>query len=192
MSCKNNGWNECVKMQNRRWDNVCYYKYKDNGCGSKKCNKDAMKTKGLLNQIKYKNDKLGEDLKSARENQKEVKNAVKGIQDDVGTLACELGNIEDALINAVKSLDDIVEDLGTIVPAQQKALADVNSALNNQKEINQLVKAAEDSLNDTVKCFNEKNSYPILIPCNDYDDEIYDSSCNCCRPNCGCRNRYNC
>ncbi len=188
MSCKNNGWNECANMQNIRWDNVCYYKCKDNGCESKKCDKDAMKTKGLLNQIKCKNDKLGEDLKSAKENQKDVKNAVKAIQDDVGNLACDLGNIEDALINAIKSLDNIVEDLGAIVPAQQKALADVNSALNNQKEIDELVKAAEDALDDTIKCFNEKNNYPILIPYNEYD-EIYDSSCNTCKPNCGCRNR---
>ncbi len=192
MSCKNNGWNECVNMQNRRWDNVCYYKCKDNGCGSKKCNKDATKTKGLLDQIKDKNDKLGDDLKSARDNQKDVKDAVKGIQDNVGKLACELGNIEDALINAVKSLDDIVEDLGNIVPAQQKALADVNSALNKQKEIDPLVKAAEDALDDTVKCFNQKDSYPVLIPCNDDDDEIYDKPCRPCRPNCGCRNKHNC
>ena len=64
------------------------------------------------------NEELGNDLKNAKENQKEVKSALVAINENVGTLANNLGEIEAALSQAACDLKSIMDELEKAVPAQ--------------------------------------------------------------------------
>ena len=172
MSYKNNICNSC---EGDKWDNVCYYKCKNGN--SKNCNKEIARTKDLINDIKDKNNMLGKDLKDAKENQKVVKSALESIDDNVANLVKDIGHIEDALINAAKSLNCIIKDLDKAIPAQDAALEDIKDAQDKQKDLKGLINNLENAFEDTVECLKKKDNKPILIPWDDCDDEKTDCDC---------------
>lgn len=172
MSCKNNIGNGC---EDDKWDNVCYYKCKN--CSSKNCNKEIARTKDLINDIKNKNNILGKDLKDAKQNQKVVKSALESIDDNVANLVKDIGHIEDALINAAKSLNCMIKDLDKAIPAQNAALENIKDAQDKQKNLKGLINDLENAFDDTVECLEKKESNPILIPWDDCDDEKPECDC---------------
>lgn len=183
MSCKNHGWHDCKDMNDKKWENVCYYKCKDNGCGHKKCGKEIAKTKDLIDNIKDKNDKLGDDLKSAKQNQKEANEAVKSIEDNADNLGKNLKEIKDSLCKAFEDLRKIMNDLDKAIPAQDRALDDIKDAKEKQKDIKGLIDELDKEFEDTVKCLKKKESCPVLIPWDECDGKPekpckYDHGCD--------------
>lgn len=177
MSYKQNGWNECEHIN--KWENVCYYKCKDNGCGGENCKKDIEKTENLIEGIKIKNDQLRDDLKDARDNQNKVKSAIVGINDNVGNLATNLGEIENALAKAACDLKSIMDELEKAVPAQNAAVKDIKDAQEKQKDIKELVNDLDESFEKTVNCLKKKDKPPVLIPWDECDNESEGSGCEC-------------
>lgn len=190
MSFKNSGWNDCEYTHNKKWDNVCYYKCKDNGCGSKKCKKDIEETKGLIDDAECKNNELGDDLKDALDNQKDAKNAIKGIEDNIDNLTNDLEDIQKALVNAARNLACIVKDLEDAMSAQQDAIEDIEDAKGKQRDIKGILDELEESFEDTVKCLKEKCGHPVLIPWDeDCDSKPCKHDCDC---DCDCDHDYDC
>ncbi|MGL5755771.1 MAG: hypothetical protein ACRCYC_10640 [Paraclostridium sp.] len=179
MSCKNSGWNNCGCSDNKKWENVCYYKCKDNGCGSKKCKKEIEETKGLIDDGRDKNNDLGKDLKDALDNQKYAKDAVKGIEDNIDNLAKNLEDIQKALLNAAKDLADMSKDIEAVIPAQQAAIDDIKAAKDKQKDLKGIFDDIDNSFEDTIKCLTEKAGHPILIPWDDECDKPCKHDCEC-------------
>jgi archaellum component FlaC len=177
MSSKNKMWNECSSNNTRKWDNVCYYKCNDNGCGSKKCKKEVCEAKDILDKIKDKNDNLGDNLKDAKENQEDVKDALKDIAENVCKLSNDLDKIRKALEDAIRSLCNIVKDLEKAEDAQDKALDDIRDALKDQESIEHLLNKLECALGDVVKCFEDRCNNPILIPWGEDCCKITDKVC---------------
>ncbi|WP_250673576.1 hypothetical protein LZ906_005235 [Paraclostridium ghonii] len=177
MSCKKNGWNECEDIN--KWENICYYKCKDNGCVGENCKNDIEKTEKIIDSIKVKNEQLGNDLKDAKDNQNKVKSALVGINDNVGNLATNLGEIENALAKAAYDLKSIMEELEKAVPAQNEAIKDIKDAQDKQKDIKGLVNDLDKSFEKTVNCLKRKDKPPVLIPWNECDDESENSGCEC-------------
>lgn len=172
MSYKDNMWNSC---EGDKWDNVCYYKCKNDN--SKNCNKEIAKTKRLIDNIKDKNNMLGKDLKDANQNQKVVKSALENIDENVANLVKDIGDIEDALINTAKSLNCIIKDLDKAIPAQNAALEDIKDAQDKQKDLKDLIGDLENAFDETVECLKKKDNNPILIPWDDCDDKKSDCDC---------------
>ncbi|MGL5651598.1 MAG: hypothetical protein ACRDDE_07570 [Paraclostridium sp.] len=177
MSYKQNGWNECENAN--KWENVCYYKCKDHGCGGENCKKDIERTENIIDSIKVRNEELGNDLKNAKENQKEVKSALVAINDNVGNLANNLGEIEAALAQAACDLKSIMDELEKAVPAQNAAIKDIKDAQGKQNDITVLADELEKSFEKTVNCLKRKDKPPVLIPWDDCDDDSEGSGCKC-------------
>lgn len=177
MSYKKNAWNECEHIN--KWENICYYKCKDNGCVGENCKNDIEKTEKLIDSIKVNNEKLGNDLKDAKDSQNKVKSALVGINDSVGNLATNLGEIENALSKAAYDLKSIMDELEKAVPAQNEAIKDIKVTQNNQKDIKDLVCDLDKSFEKTVNCLNKKDKPPVLIPWDECEDESENSGCDC-------------
>lgn len=177
MSYKQNSWNECENAN--KWENVCYYKCKDHGCGGENCKKDIERTENIIDSIKLRNEELGNDLKNAKENQKEVKSALVAINDNVGNLANNLGEIEAALSQAACDLKSIMDELEKAVPAQNAAIKDIKDAQGKQNDITVLADELEKSFEKTVNCLKKRDKPPVLIPWDDCDDDSEESGCDC-------------
>ena len=177
MSYKQNGSKECENAN--KWENVCYYKCKDHGCGGENCKKDIERTENIIDNIKVRNEELGNDLKNAKENQKEVKSALVAINDNVGNLANNLGEIEAALAQAACDLKSIMDELEKAVPAQNAAIKDIKDAQGKQNDITVLADELEKSFEKTVNCLKRKDKPPVLIPWDDCDDDSEESGCEC-------------
>ncbi|GAA0105124.1 hypothetical protein UT300013_17480 [Paraclostridium sordellii] len=180
MSCKNNIWKGYKCIENQKWDNVCYYKCKDNGCGPKKCKEEIKDAKDLIDDAKDTNNMLGKDLKDALENQNAAKEGIKGLEDNLLNLACDLSDIKKALSNAVKNVDNMIKDLNQILPDQQNAIEDIKDAKDKQKEVKGILDKLNKALDDVVDCLSERGSNPILIPWDeDCDKHPCKNDCDC-------------
>lgn len=101
------------------------------------------------------------------------------MDDNISKLVNEIGNIECALINAVKSLNCIINELDKAIPAQNAAIEEIKDAKEKQKDLKELIDNLENAFDDTVECLKEKDRNPILIPWDDCDEDKSDWDCGC-------------